>query len=325
MAGRRSREPERPMITKERIIQEIQRLAQKLGGKGLNQNQFELHSTIPVETVKYHLGSWEQALKQADLTPVSDEKARGQRQKSSQNKQVKSSTVNEEKLLMELIRIYNKIGEEPTVLTVDTQGKYGEHLYRKYWKSLDEALLQARKSFPEKFNIKSGKSGAVSIEDAQMSLEEYNVQKQPGRAEEEMVEEQKIKFIPQTIKPKQVKKRPRTLGESIKFRGLRFAPADKKGVIFLFGIVAPELGFVIESLSPEFPDCDARRCVDLENNQWEHIRIQFEYRCSEVQESELLENGCDLIVCWIHDHKDCPTEVLELKSEMDRFEDFLRE
>jgi hypothetical protein len=325
MAGRLSREPEKKMFTKERIIQEIQRVAKKLDGKVLTQNQFELNSTIPIETLKYHLGSWEQALKQAELIPVSDEKARGQRQKSRKNQQVKSPAVNEEKLLIELIRIYNKIGEEPTVLTVDTQGKYGEHLYRKYWKSLDEALLQARKSFPEKFNTQLDKSGAVSIEDAQMSLEEYNVHKQPGREEEEMVEEQKIKFIPQTIKPKQVKKRPRTLGEPIKFRGMRFAPADKKGVIFLFGIVAPELGFVIESLSPEFPDCEARRCVDLENNQWEYIRIQFEYRCSEVQEPELLENGCDLIVCWIHDHKDCPTEVLELKSEMDRFEDFFRE
>ena len=92
MAGRLSREPERPMITKEHIIQEIQRVAKKLDGKGLNENQFELYSTIPVETVKYHLGSWEQALKQADLTPVSDEKARGQRQKSNQNQQVKSPT-----------------------------------------------------------------------------------------------------------------------------------------------------------------------------------------------------------------------------------------
>lgn len=269
------------MIGKERIIEEIKRVAEKLEVKGLTQKQFEMNSTIPMETVKYHLGSWDQALKQADLIqapPQKDKPKPNSRKDSPEPSKVKTSPPIKE-------------SDEPSEVKTSPPINESEEIT---------------------FNDSEKKSGLS---------DEWEL---PVQGEEENVVEQKIKFIPQIIKPKQAKIKPRTLGDPIQFRGMKFAPVDKKGVIFLFGMIALELGFVIESLSPEFPDCLARRCIDLEKNQWEQTRIQFEYCCSEVDEGKIQENECDLIVCWIHDLKDCPVEILELKSEMDRFEDFSR-
>jgi hypothetical protein len=254
------------MITKERIIEEIKRVAEKLEVKELSQKQFEMNSTIPMETVKYHIGNWDQVMKQADLSPASPEKGKPKAKDDPEDQ--------------------SKVKTSPPVTESET---------------------------------------GMTAEDTGLNKEHDHDWDLPFQGEEESVEEKKIKFIPQIIKPKQTKSTARTLGDPIRFRGMTFAPADKNGVIFLFGMIAAELGFVIESFSPEFPDCLARRCVDLENNRWEQTRIQFEYRCSDTDESKLQDNGCDLIVCWIHDLKDCPVEILELKSEMERFDDFSRE
>ena len=129
---------------------------------------------------------------------------------------------------------------------------------------------------------------------------------------------EKIKFIPKTIKPEKAKIKPRVSVEPIDFRGLRFAPASRQGVVYLFGMISHELGFVIESFVSEFPDCEGKRCVDQEENQWEPIRIQFEYKSSDfktrVNAKGYNESQCDLIVCWNHNWEDSPTEVLELRT-----------
>ena len=129
---------------------------------------------------------------------------------------------------------------------------------------------------------------------------------------------EKIKFIPKTIKPEKAKMKPRVSVEPIDFRGLRFAPASRQGVVYLFGMISHEMGFIIESFVSEFPDCEGKRCVDQEENQWEPVRIQFEYKSSDfktrVSAKGYNENQCDLIVCWNHNWEDSPIEVLELRS-----------
>jgi hypothetical protein len=106
--------------------------------------------------------------------------------------------------------------------------------------------------------------------------------------------------------------------EPLDFRGLRFAPASRQGVVYLFGMISDELGFIIESFIAEFPDCEGKRCVDQEKNQWEPVRIQFEYKSSDfktrISAKGYNESQCDLIVCWNHNWEDSPIEVLELRS-----------
>lgn len=123
-----------------------------------------------------------------------------------------------------------------------------------------------------------------------------------------------IKIVPETIKPKISPKQSIVFGEPIDFRGLRFAPVNEQGVVYLFGMISHELGFQIESVRTDFPDCEGKRCFDKQNNRWEHVRIEFEYKSSHFKGHGHNEDDCNIIVCWIHDWEDCPVEVLELKS-----------
>jgi hypothetical protein len=87
----------------------------------------------------------------------------------------------------------------------------------------------------------------------------------------------------------------------------------------LFGSVARELGFVILRAQAEFPDCEAMR--EIEPNRWQRVRIEFEYESRNFFEHMHQAADCDLIVCWSHNWPDCPLEVLELESVLERLGD----
>ena len=88
--------------------------------------------------------------------------------------------------------------------------------------------------------------------------------------------------IPKTHKPKSnsIKKKQLFYGEPIDFRGLRYAPVNEQGVVYLFGMVSRELGFLIESIRTDFPDCEGKRCLNSEGTKWQHVHIEFEYKSS---------------------------------------------
>ena len=79
-------------------------------------------------------------------------------------------------------------------------------------------------------------------------------------------------------------------------------------------MISRELGFLIESIRTDYPDCEGKRCVDTKKQRWEHVLIEFEYQSGNFLEHGHNLESCDLIVCWIHNWEDCPIEVLELKS-----------
>jgi hypothetical protein len=109
-------------------------------------------------------------------------------------------------------------------------------------------------------------------------------------------------------------------GRPIDFRGLRHAPINEQGVVFLFGIVAYELGFIVEAVQAGYPDCEAKRCVDRKSQRWQRVRIEFEFRSRNFLDHGHDPAGCDVIVCWEHDWPECPLEVLELRSVIDSLE-----
>ena len=107
-------------------------------------------------------------------------------------------------------------------------------------------------------------------------------------------------------------------GELIDFRSLRHAPINENGVIYLFGMVSHEIGFMVEAVHAAFPDCEAKRHIG--ENRYQRVRIKFEYKSSDFKSHDYDPAGADMIVCWIHDWPDCPLEVLELKSAIDKLE-----
>jgi len=93
---------------------------------------------------------------------------------------------------------------------------------------------------------------------------------------------------------------------------LAHGPTNELGVLFLFGTVAAQLGFVVTWIRSEFPDCEAMILVGPEK--WQRIRIEFEYESRNFLKHMHDAKGCDLIVCWKHNWPECPIEVLELSK-----------
>ena len=106
----------------------------------------------------------------------------------------------------------------------------------------------------------------------------------------------------------------RTCGPPISFRNLVCEPINEQGVVFLFGMVCQELGFsAIEYIGIDFPDCEGKRLVSKGSRQ-QTVKIEFEYESKEFEKHCHDAQNCDLIVCWKHNWKKCPIEVIELSQ-----------
>lgn len=101
------------------------------------------------------------------------------------------------------------------------------------------------------------------------------------------------------------------VGEPINFRGIVYGPLNEQGVVFLFSKIHGDLGIKIEAVQQAFPDAKARR---FNGKGWVEERIEFEHKSSDFLNHGHDVNKCDIIVCWIDDWKECPLEVIELKS-----------
>ena len=103
-------------------------------------------------------------------------------------------------------------------------------------------------------------------------------------------------------------------GNPLDFRGLRHEPLNEQGVVLLFGMLAKDLGFMIEMVQKDFPDCEAKR--QIAPDRWQRVRIEFEYESKNFLLHGHPANGADLIVCWRHNWPKAPShlEILELSS-----------
>ncbi|MBZ5492508.1 MAG: hypothetical protein LAO76_16415 [Acidobacteriia bacterium] len=97
------------------------------------------------------------------------------------------------------------------------------------------------------------------------------------------------------------------MGEPLDRRPMTNAPVNELGVMVLFGMVAAGLGLQVESVQGKFPDCIARRQVAP--GKWQYLRIEFEYESRNFKLHGHDPKGCDMIVCWRHNWKECPAEI----------------
>lgn len=103
-------------------------------------------------------------------------------------------------------------------------------------------------------------------------------------------------------------------GEPIDFEFLRNAPINEAGVVYLFGCLAPRLGYCVEAIQTAFPDCEAKRRDP--DGRFRRVRIEFEFESKNFQLHQHDPTGCDVIVCWRHNWPDCPLHVIELSKEL---------
>lgn len=101
-----------------------------------------------------------------------------------------------------------------------------------------------------------------------------------------------------------MKTTPPKLGRQITIPGMAYAPTVELGVVFLFGRLAPQLGFCVESVHPHFPDC-------LAVYKGERVRIEFEFRASSFKAHP--HKGADWIICWENDWEYRPAKYRQIK------------
>jgi hypothetical protein len=94
-------------------------------------------------------------------------------------------------------------------------------------------------------------------------------------------------------------------GEPLGLAAMAHAPTNELGVLFLFGIVAADLGF---------RDCEAKR--EVAPGKWELVFIELEIYSRNFKSHRHDPKGCHMIVCWKHNWPDCPEwiEVIELSK-----------
>ena len=273
--------------TPESIVQTLQNLAKRLGQESLSKR--DVQSVIANSTIDYHFGSLGKALQVAGL------KARS----SAECTTGRFRAVGEEELFRSILRVETQLGREPRQNECHSLGGYAPTTFRRRFGKWPEVLAHYRKWRAEHKDEIAG----------------VRINSQPDRSTTESEALVKTANLLSTVTPA-ISAPAQLYGEPIDFRGLRHAPINEQGVVYLFGMVSRELGFYIEAIQQGFPDCEGKYRHDAKKNLWAKARIEFEFRASAFREHGHNPNQCDFIVCWLNDWPDCPIRVIELRQEL---------
>ncbi|HET9837927.1 MAG TPA: hypothetical protein VFR84_06805, partial [Candidatus Angelobacter sp.] len=93
---------------------------------------------------------------------------------------------------------------------------------------------------------------------------------------------------------------------------LVYAPVNELGVVFLFGAIAWQMGYVAQRWQTEFPDCELVR--HMGDGRCQLVRAELEYESRNFLKHMHDISQCDLIICWRHNWPECPLEVVELRK-----------
>src|SRR5262249_35063180 len=139
-------------------------------------------------------------------------------------------SIPDEELFAEIRRLWLELERRPSGDSMNSKGKYSEAPYRNRWGSFARAVDEYVRRHGE----------PTFGEPASETPPQQRVDNRPL-------------LIPKTKTPTAGSPRKRVLyGEPIDFRGLRYSPVNEQGVVYLFGMVSRELGFLIESIRTDF-------------------------------------------------------------------------
>jgi hypothetical protein len=268
-------------VSKEELIAHIHQCAKRLGRAPNLGEALRGAETTPYY-IKKIFGSYTQALIECGL------KRRGS-----------GYPVSTKALFTDWARIVRKLKKIPSSAEYARNSAYTISPLRKrfgHWKQVPLGLL----GFAEQHRL------AAKWADVLEKIRTYKVDRQARRLATPPVslpgKRHKWKIIPG---------RP-VYGEPMACTSLSHQPVNEAGVLFLFGVLAARLGFVVMRLQNQFPDCEALRRVD--EACWQKVRIEFEYESRNFVRHRHHAAECDLIVCWNHNWPECPLEVVELKG-----------
>jgi hypothetical protein len=263
---------------RETILETLRNHANKLSKYTLSTQ--EVQSVISGSIVNSYFGNIGNALEAAGLKRV----------RSTEHFEARGPILSDVDLFRSIAEVEKKLGYEPGFNEYVSNGKYSNKPFKRFGKWPD-VIVHYRK-WKAEVGVKS---------DTEFDSE--NALKNNSR---------------QRVTPSfQTNNTPAQLyGEPIDFRGLRHAPINEQGVVYVFGMVSRELGFYIEAVQQGFPDCEGKYLHHATKNLWAKARIEFEFRASSFTLHGHDANQCDFIICWINDWPDCPIHVIELSKEI---------
>jgi hypothetical protein len=263
-----------PLSVNECVL-ELQRVAKLLGTKTLQQKNLRGHSSYSAHRIARACGGWYKALSRAGLCPT-----------PSSNRRLPI-----EELADSFVRVVVDLHRIPTLLQLSRRSSHAPDTlsrnrggYPAFKLAVIEFLLSSNCKFPKDI------LGILRDELTRLKSETPKDEGQVIRGNEHRQ------------------------GRSLGFRGFAFAPTCEHDVVQLFGAVAKELGFEIIGNRSAFPDCRARRLQKAQRDHFIDCLIEYEFSSLDFKRHRHDPKGCDLIVCWEHNWRECPVEVLELKQ-----------
>lgn len=260
-------------LSPEDLIAQLRAMAARLGTSKVSKLQFRRETGIAEREILKHFDTWNDLVTAADLTPTD------------------VSRLPDDVLLAEMRDVFLQENCVTTQLRFGKLGRYNLKTYRRFGRwpdmlvALRDWLIATGQDFPLIGELPEHAPDVGPRPVASL----HPVEGTPG--------------LPTPVG--------RRYGPFLNFRGLQHEPINEQGVVLLFGMVAHELGFVVESVATGFPDCEAKR---RDGQLWVRVRIEFEFESRNFAAHGHSPADCDLIVCWRHNWPEAPLPVLELRA-----------
>jgi HNH endonuclease len=284
----------RSTLSKEEIIAAIKACAQKLG-RAPHYHQLRRTAKISERAIRKFFGTYTSAVRASGM----ELEGAGRR-------------VPMQFLFLDWAALVRRLGKLPTTAEYETHSKYTEKpLTTRFgnWQQTPLGLLL----YAEKYGLAEEWKDVLDL----VRTREKTMPSRRGGTQSLM---KSLKVAtemdmgaagPPAEKPRLLRGRP-VYGPSLNPMPLAHGPTNEDGVLFLFGVLAERLGFVVLRIQKGFPDCEAMRRID--EKAWQFVRIEFEFESRNFLKHLHDPAGCDLIVCWEHNWPACPLEVVELKK-----------
>lgn len=239
----------RSLPKKKTVVDAIRKAAQTLGHPR-SRAEFKAKSGITEYQVLQHFPSWREAVRAAGLEPDTS-----------------NIRLSDCELLVDWAEMVRRHRRIPTRDHYRREGKYSVGVFEKHfgpWSKVPSKFREFARNKPEWADVSALLPVVAPIETESSGMRTARGAMSEGCPSVTVAQKRCAKL----------EDRP-THGNPIDFRGLRHQPVNEEGVVFLFGMVAKELGYMVEAIQAGFPDCEAKR--QIEPGKWQRVRIEFEF------------------------------------------------
>lgn len=219
---------------KQAVLNAIRIAVAEAGGRRISRKAFLTSSGMKVSDLDRHFDNWTEALDAAGF------KFEPYHQK-----------IEEKNLLKDWGELTRKLRRIPTRKQYKRRGKYSAGVFENRFGPWSAIPVKFR-DFARDKNEWADVLALLPAAAPGRTLE--SVSGSPGSA---VLEGTSSSTVPR-LRYRKLEGRP-IYGNPIDFRGLRHEPVNEQGVVFLFGMVARELGYMVEAVQAGFPDCEAKR------------------------------------------------------------------